>query len=47
MIYGYTMADAKQMGMEDRIGSIEKGKLADLIALDKNVFAVPPANCQR
>ena len=30
------------MHMEDRIGSIEKGKLADLIILDKNIFTVPP-----
>jgi predicted amidohydrolase YtcJ len=42
MIYGYTMAGAKQMRMEDRIGSIRKGKQADLIVLEKNLFAVPP-----
>lgn len=41
MVYGYTMAGAWQMRMEDRIGSITKGKLADLIILDKNIFTVP------
>ena len=26
------------MGMEDRIGSLELGKLADMVVLDKNLF---------
>ncbi len=42
MIYGYTMAGAYQMHMEDKIGSIEKGKLADIIILDHNLFDVKP-----
>ena len=41
MLYGYTMAGARQMRMEERVGSIRKGKLADLIVLEKNLFAVP------
>lgn len=28
--------------MDDQIGSIEVGKLADLIVLEKNLFDVPP-----
>lgn len=43
MILGYTLAGARQMRMADRIGSIEVGKLADLVILDKNLFDVPPA----
>jgi predicted amidohydrolase YtcJ len=43
MIYGYTLAGARQMGMEERIGSIKEGKLADLIVLEKDLFTVPPA----
>ena len=41
MLYGYTLAGAVQMRMEDRIGSIQTGKLADLIILDRNLFDVP------
>ena len=28
---------------EDRTGSVEVGKLADLVVLDRNLFAIPPA----
>ena len=31
-----TLNPAKFLGMEDRVGSIEKGKLADLVLLDAN-----------
>lgn len=37
-----TMASAHQLRMEDKIGSIEVGKLADLIVLEKNLFEIPP-----
>jgi hypothetical protein len=40
----HTMGGAYAMGMEDKIGSIEVGKLADLIVLDKNPFDVAPDN---
>lgn len=42
MLRGYTIAGARQMRMDDKIGSIETGKLADLIVLEKNLFDVPP-----
>ena len=41
-IRGYTMHNAIQLHMEDRLGSIEPGKYADLIVLEKNLFQVPP-----
>jgi hypothetical protein len=36
-----TMGAAYQLGLEKKIGSIEVGKLADLVALDRNLFDVP------
>jgi predicted amidohydrolase YtcJ len=41
-IHANTMGAAYQLRMEDRIGSIEVGKLADLIVLDRNILAIDP-----
>jgi predicted amidohydrolase YtcJ len=38
MIRGYTIDAAYQLHMEDEIGSLEVGKKADLVVLDKNLF---------
>jgi predicted amidohydrolase YtcJ len=38
LIKGYTINGAHQFRMEDQIGSIEVGKLADLVVLDDNLF---------
>ena len=40
MLRGYTINGAWQMRMEDRIGSIEPGKLADFIVLGENLFEI-------
>lgn len=40
-IRAYTLNGAYVMRHEDRVGSIEVGKLADLIILDQNLFEVP------
>jgi predicted amidohydrolase YtcJ len=37
----YTIYGARAMRLEDRIGSIEVGKLANLIVLERNVFEIP------
>lgn len=37
-----TMGAAYQLGLERKIGSIEVGKLADLVVLEKNLFEVAP-----
>jgi predicted amidohydrolase YtcJ len=37
----YTIYGARAMRMEDRIGSIEVGKLADFIVLERNIFEIP------
>ena len=41
MIRGFTLNAAYQLHMEDQIGSIEVGKKADLVVLEKNLFDVP------
>lgn len=38
----FTINSAYVNGIEDVTGSISVGKLADLIVLDRNVFAIPP-----
>ena len=42
MIRGYTLNGAAQLGMESELGSIEVGKIADLVVLDRNLFEVLP-----
>lgn len=37
----YTMNNAKLMFLENETGSLEKGKLADLIELDRNILTCP------
>ena len=37
----YTIHGARAMRLENRIGTVEPGKLADLIVLEKNLFATP------
>jgi len=42
LIKGYTIDGAYQLHMEDEIGSIKVGKMADLVVLDTNIFKVAP-----
>jgi predicted amidohydrolase YtcJ len=42
LIRGYTIDAAYQLHMEDEIGSIEVGKKADLVVLDRNLFETEP-----
>jgi len=42
MLSAYTINAAWQAGQEDVSGSIEVGKAADLIVLDRNLFEVNP-----
>ncbi len=43
----FTRGNAYQMRMEDKLGSIEIGKLADLVVLDKDYLAVSDENLKR
>jgi predicted amidohydrolase YtcJ len=38
----YTIHAARACFMADRVGTIEKGKLADLVMLDRDVLTIPP-----
>ena len=42
IIEAYTLGNAYEMRMEDKIGSIEVGKYADMVVLDRNLFEVDP-----
>lgn len=42
LIYGYTINGAKQLRMDHEIGSIEPGKKADFMVLDRDIFSVSP-----
>jgi predicted amidohydrolase YtcJ len=45
-IEGYTINGAYTEFSEDSKGSIEKGKLADLVVLNKDLFSIPPEEIQ-
>ncbi len=40
-IKSWTINNAWQVRMEDKLGSIEEGKLADMIVIDQNLFDIP------
>jgi predicted amidohydrolase YtcJ len=44
MIAAYTIDAAWLMNHEDIVGSIEEGKRADLVVLDRNLFEIAPAD---
>ena len=41
------MGPAYQIRMERDVGSIEVGKLADLVVLEKNLFDIPPSEIHK
>ena len=42
LIAAYTIGAAYQLHQEEITGSIEVGKAADLVILDRDLFAIPP-----
>ena len=40
LVIGYTRDAAYQLGLQDKLGSIEVGKIGDLVVLDQNLFEV-------
>jgi predicted amidohydrolase YtcJ len=47
MIRGYTIRGAYPFRMEDKLGSIEVGKMADLLVLDENPFEIDRRSIHR
>ncbi|MEJ5224678.1 MAG: amidohydrolase family protein, partial [Anaerolineales bacterium] len=43
-LHGYTLGAAYAAGMENRLGRLAPGCLADLIVLEKDIFTCPPDN---
>ncbi|WP_024442838.1 amidohydrolase [Mycobacterium sp. UM_WGJ] len=41
-VHANTMGAAYQLRLDDKVGSVEVGKLADLIVLDKNILEIDP-----
>jgi predicted amidohydrolase YtcJ len=41
-IRGYTQGPAYAAGMEDRLGMIAPGYLADLVVLDRDLYTIQP-----
>ena len=39
-----TLGSARVLGAEKALGSIEKGKFADMIVLDRNLFDIKPSD---
>jgi len=46
-VWGYTMGPALATGLAADLGSITPGKLADLVVLDRDVFAIDPAEIHK
>lgn len=41
-VHAYTLGAAYAVGLEDRLGSLSPGKLADLVVLDRDIFTCDP-----
>jgi len=41
-VHGFTLGAAFASGEEKVKGSLTRGKLADLVVLDRDIFAIPP-----
>jgi hypothetical protein len=41
-VWAFTMGPALVSGQEEDLGSIERGKLADLVVLERDIFAIDP-----
>ncbi|NRB71112.1 MAG: amidohydrolase family protein [Xanthomonadales bacterium] len=42
LVQGYTINGARQLRLDEQLGSIEAGKLADFLVLERNLFEIDP-----
>lgn len=42
LLRGYTVMGARQLRMEDKMGSLETGKLANMVVIDRDILETPP-----
>ncbi len=42
LVQGYTINGARQLRLDEQLGSIEAGKLADFVVLERNLFEIDP-----
>jgi Predicted metal-dependent hydrolase with the TIM-barrel fold len=47
VIKGYTYGSAYGIGREDELGTLEKGKFADVVVVDRNLFTVTPEEIRK
>jgi len=40
----YTIDSAYVLDLEDKVGSLEVGKLADVVVLEKDLYKIPPSD---
>ena len=41
VLKGYTIGSAYASNMEEKLGTLEAGKYADIAVIDRNLFAIP------
>ncbi len=46
-VHANTIGSAYQIRLDDKVGSVEVGKFADLIVLDQNIFEIDPQDIHR
>lgn len=46
MLKAWTIGGARNLSMEDKLGTLEEGKLADITVFDRNLLETDPANAK-
>ena len=46
MLKAWTIGGARNLSMEDKLGTLEEGKLADITVFDRNLLETDPENAK-